>query len=181
LFEEELKLSRRTFFVVIGAIVAALLAVAGIFGHGFYQQLVLGQPWGDRPMSDSHLVFLGLAIMGLVLMTDVPVVLLLINLRQRTRLTGTHLTVDAPLAGQKVAVRDIEHWEVRRARRRGVHYKFRRGWEINLAGGHCIHFITRQKKRFAIGTCRIEEFKAALEQACGLQEGMHRAAAFGSA
>jgi hypothetical protein len=32
------------------------VCVCGIFAHGIYTQLYLGQAWGDRPMSDTALV-----------------------------------------------------------------------------------------------------------------------------
>jgi len=45
----------------------AALAPVGIFGYGMVQQLLLGRPWGDRPMSDTALAVVGplAAVLGL--------------------------------------------------------------------------------------------------------------------
>lgn len=45
------------------------LFVTGLFGWGFYEQLVLGKPWGDNPMSDTALIVIGITViifMGLM-------------------------------------------------------------------------------------------------------------------
>jgi hypothetical protein len=39
-------------------IVLTLVAVV-FFGYGMIKQLVFGQPWGDRPLSDSALAIVG--------------------------------------------------------------------------------------------------------------------------
>lgn len=36
---------------------AVILFLIGIFGYGFYQQLYLGKPYGDEPMSNNGLIW----------------------------------------------------------------------------------------------------------------------------
>jgi hypothetical protein len=45
------------FFVLLGA--ATFLAVLLPFGFGMWRQLVLGKPWGDRPMPSGALAVIG--------------------------------------------------------------------------------------------------------------------------
>ncbi len=64
IFREEQSF-RQTFMLFI--MLAAYLMVIGSFGYGFYQQLYLGQPYGDNPESDTTLLWTGiitLVVMG---------------------------------------------------------------------------------------------------------------------
>ena len=36
------------------------MAILITFGHAYYEQLVLGNPWGDEPMSDTGLILASL-------------------------------------------------------------------------------------------------------------------------
>jgi len=51
---------------------ASTLPVAGIFGYGMVEQLVLGNQWGNKPMSDTGLLVSGIAAivisLGLLIM-----------------------------------------------------------------------------------------------------------------
>ena len=40
-----------------------------IFAHGLYTQLYLGQPWGDRPMSDAALIFSSILTLAITIGT----------------------------------------------------------------------------------------------------------------
>lgn len=53
LFEEK---QRFTQWWLWSIIVSAALVVFGIFGNAMWQQLVLGKPWGERPMPDDFLI-----------------------------------------------------------------------------------------------------------------------------
>lgn len=45
---------------VLWIILAAWLLVFGIFGYGLYQQLYLGNPFGDNPTSDNSMLWSGI-------------------------------------------------------------------------------------------------------------------------
>lgn len=55
-----------------------LLVANGILGFGLYKQLVLGQPFGNKPMSSAGLLIMALIILGITL--------LLANFRLDTRI-----------------------------------------------------------------------------------------------
>ncbi len=58
-------------------ILATLLFVLVTFGWALYQQLVLGQPWGNRPMSDTALILSSCGAIGI----SAAIVLLFVVLR----------------------------------------------------------------------------------------------------
>ncbi|HMJ67322.1 MAG TPA: hypothetical protein VK508_00420 [Cyclobacteriaceae bacterium] len=57
LFEEKQRFSQWWLWTII---VSASAIVLGIFGHALYIQLVLGQQWGDKPISNDTLIMLSL-------------------------------------------------------------------------------------------------------------------------
>lgn len=170
LFSEEIQLPPKMFWFVMTLVLGGALAVAGVFGYGLYQQLVLKQPWGTTPVSDGTLVALSITVVLGMLVLEVPLVFLLLNARQRVRLTASKLSIDAPLVGRSLAVSDIETWELKPSRSYGLQYRMGGGWHINFGGKHCIHFRTRNG-RFALGTSQPEAFEAALRQARGPETG----------
>ncbi len=42
-----------------GLVLIPSLLLVGLFGYAMIQQLILGHPWGDRPMPDSTLMVMG--------------------------------------------------------------------------------------------------------------------------
>ena len=64
LFHEEQTFSQSKWWraLFLPAIGATILGTVGIFAWGIVQQLVLGKPWGDRPMSDSALLITGIGM-----------------------------------------------------------------------------------------------------------------------
>jgi hypothetical protein len=54
-FEEQPMRDNKLFYVMV----AAGIGLIGFFGYGIYQQIVLGRPWGDRPMGDTALLAVG--------------------------------------------------------------------------------------------------------------------------
>ena len=49
-------------YLFLPAMAATILGTIGIFLWGIVQQLLLGKPWGDRPMSDSALLVTGIGM-----------------------------------------------------------------------------------------------------------------------
>lgn len=60
---------------VIWLILAAWLLLIGVTAYGFYQQLYLGKPYGDNPMSNSSMLWSGI---GSIILIS-AVFLLLVN------------------------------------------------------------------------------------------------------
>ena len=63
LFSEKQKFSQLWLFAIIALTDLIVLAV---LGHAFYAQLLMGEPWGDKPMSDLGLTIF-LLLMGLLI------------------------------------------------------------------------------------------------------------------
>ena len=63
LFSEKQKFSQLWLFAIIALTDLIVLAV---LGNAFYTQLLMGEPWGDKPMSDLGLTIF-LLLMGLVI------------------------------------------------------------------------------------------------------------------
>src|ERR1041384_1899260 len=53
LFEEKQRFTQWWLWTIL---IFVALMVAGIFINALYVQLVIGEPWGDKPMSDEGLI-----------------------------------------------------------------------------------------------------------------------------
>ena len=60
---EETQLFRQNLWVWYMFAIFSLLLLTPLL-YGMYQQLILGQPWGDKPMSDNGLAILFLLSLG---------------------------------------------------------------------------------------------------------------------
>lgn len=140
-----------------------------IFGHGMVRQLILGQPWGDQPMSDTGLVVtsiltfalsLGLIWLFLTMALDVEVRsdALQIHfkfLRRRTVDYGDIVRVEA------VQYRPVVHyggWGIRRGRQ---------GWAYNVSGNRGVRLDFANGQHLLIGSQRPLELAAAIEKERG--------------
>jgi hypothetical protein len=61
-YHEEQRFRQPLLWALMGT---SALALIGLFGYGMIQQLVLGKPWGDRPMPDGVLLAVGTAVIGM--------------------------------------------------------------------------------------------------------------------
>jgi hypothetical protein len=127
--------------VLVG--LATALAVIAPFGAGMWQQLVLGKPWGDKPMPDAALYLVGpLAI----LLSFLPFAVLFTRLLVEVRTDGIRIEL-VRLRGPRVIAREevqgvsLTHigpfgWGESRQWRRVV-YRMAgsEGVELELAGG----------------------------------------------
>jgi hypothetical protein len=59
LFKEEQRFSQPWIWLIL---VPVSVSVLWVFGSGFNKQLVNGEPWGDKPMSDGGLIVFGIFI-----------------------------------------------------------------------------------------------------------------------
>jgi len=78
----------RQWWLWLGLVGATVLTM-GLFGYGGFVQLILGRPWGDRPMSDTGLLVTAL----LVSLVDVALVALFVagHLRTEARADGLYI------------------------------------------------------------------------------------------
>ncbi|MEO1052154.1 MAG: hypothetical protein AAFX87_16095 [Bacteroidota bacterium] len=66
-FYEKQKFSQWWLWLIV---IATTLSVVITFSYGFYQQLLMGEPWGTEPISDSGLIAIGLGCIGTVILFD---------------------------------------------------------------------------------------------------------------
>jgi len=147
-----------------------VLAIGNVvlFAYGFYRQMIVGEPWGDNPMSDVGLVFvtfLVIMIWGIVFF-----------LFEKTKLITTinekeiHLRFPPFFSKEKtIPIQMIKKMEVRKYNPItefggwGLRYGFK-GKAYNIKGnmGLQIHFING--KRLLIGTQKPEQVNWAISK-----------------
>jgi hypothetical protein len=160
LFEEKQRFTQWWLWTIL---VFAALLVAGIVINALYVQLVLGQPWGDKPMSDEGLIAFTLFI------TTMMVIMLMMFFS-----AVLEIKVDKsgivyryfPLIRRERRIdrEDIQHFEVKKyfLRGYGIRYNFRGEKTINVKGHMGMEITTRNGKRLMLGTQMPDEFLHAL-------------------
>ena len=127
--------------VLVG--VATCAAVIGPFGLGMWQQLVLGKPWGDKPIPDAALYLVGPVA---ILLSFLPLAALFARLLVEVRTDGIRIEL-VRLRGPRIIAREdvrgasLTHigpfgWgESRQCRRVVYRMAGSEGVELELAGG----------------------------------------------
>ncbi len=152
------------------ALAGAGLIVA-VFGYALYQQLVLGRPWGDRPMSDAALIALALPMFALAGFLAV----LGLAGRLTVRVRPAELQIRYfPLVNKTIPWADIAACTARSYRPLleyggwGVRWGGRkRGWAYSVSGNRGVQLELASGKRILIGSKRAEELEAAFIEAGG--------------
>lgn len=103
-FEEEQRFRQPWIWAIL---LLSLVVPLIVFGYAFIQQLILNEPFGDKPASDTGLAITAvpvLAILG-------GLTLLFYKMKLVTKLDSEHLhIVFSPLSRRDVALNDIAHW-----------------------------------------------------------------------
>lgn len=135
------------------------------FGFGLVQQLVLGKPWGDQPMSDVGLVIS--AVIAFAFSLGFLWFFLLLALTVEVRDDCVHIHFK-PLKRRTVQYRDITKVEACDYRPI-VHYggwgirRGRKGWVYNVSGNRGVRLDFDDGTRLLIGSQRSVELAAAIE------------------
>ncbi len=151
---------------VWGLLIATCLLMTGMFGYGMVQQLVLGKPWGDRPMSDTALIITGSStILFVVLIAWMFLVLKMIT---EVREDGVYIAF-VPITTRRVGFEEIETCEARTYRPirefGGWGIKFGRGGRaFNVSGNRGVQLKLIDGTRFLIGSQRPEPLAAAINE-----------------
>lgn len=146
-------------------LIAACSWVVGIFAYGMIQQLMLGEQWGDRPMSD-----VGLAIVFVITVLVTLGLLVLfwwMQLTVEVRADGVYVNF-RPLKQRIIRYDEIAQVEAMRYRpilqyggwgiRRG-----RKGWAYNVSGSRGVRLDLVNGTHLLIGSQRATELAAAIE------------------
>ena len=134
-----------------------LLAVLGLPVYGMYQQMILGEPFGSKPMSDLGLVlfFVGtLLIIGLFWYLEL-----------RTEIDETGIRVRLrPISSEVFTWDQIEHVEIVTYGFVGYGLRFssKYGTVYNTSGNRGLAIKLKSSSRYIIGTQNPEELKKTL-------------------
>ncbi len=172
LFKEEQRFKQPWVWLIL---VPASVAVIVVFGFAFDKQLVQGEPWGDKPMSDTGLLVFGIFI--ILLMVGLTILFYKMKLIIEIRADGIYYRY--PPMIQKF--RDIPHGSIERYEVRK--YKPIReygGWGIknhgnprkrrkygsayNVSGNIGLQLYLKDGKKILLGTQRGDAIKYAMEK-----------------
>lgn len=134
---------------------AIMLLVAGIPFYGLYRQLYLGNPFGNKPLSDTGLIIFAIFMVAFVMFFLIMRLILVID-------NAGVFVHFFPLFKRKVDWDKIEQLEI-------VNYGFVGGWGIrltkqfgtvyNISGRWGLLVSMKGGDRFCIGTGRNEELQ----------------------
>lgn len=162
LFEEK---QRFTQWWLWSIVVVASIVVLGIFGNALYQQMVLGKPWGDKPMSDE-------ALIGLTLFTATAMIVMLLAFFNAM----LEIVVDKrgisyryfPVIRKwrRIEREAIQSFEVQDyyLKGYGIHYDLRGNKSITVKGNSGIQLTMVDGSKLLLGTQQPGEFLTALNK-----------------
>ncbi len=133
-----------------------LLAPIALFiFYGLFKQIVLGEPFGENPMSNTGLILTALLVLAIVL--------LFLSLRLETKINKEHVHFRLfPFTNKIIHWKDIKSAEVQK-------YGFVGGWGLrigtkygtvyNMSGDMGLILELVNGKKLVIGTQKAEELK----------------------
>jgi len=150
-----------------------------IFGIGLYHQIGLGQPWGDKPMSDIGLI----AVTAVVNLVVIGTGLLMLKTRMITEIRESGLFYRYPpfiIKEKKISREEIERFEVRQYKPIqeyggwGFRQRSRRfqnaGLAYNVSGNIGLQLCLKNGKKILFGTQRKEAIGSAMNKMMGGRE-----------
>ncbi len=163
-FEEEQRFRQPWIWVIVLSSVVVLLV---IFGYGLIQQIILKEPFGDNPASDTGLIIA--AAITFVLGGGSTLLLYKMKLTTKLDSNGLHILF-SPLRRRDIPLSDIAHWQARTYNPirdyGGWGIKVgRRGWAYNVSGNQGVELELTNRKKLLIGSQRSDELSAAISTA----------------
>jgi hypothetical protein len=144
-----------------------------LFGIGLYQQLSLGKPWGDEPMSDDRLI-LTTVLVNLVLI-GVLFLMLKVKMILEIRESGLfYRFLPFIRKEKKISCEEIERYEVRQYkpiqeyggwgfRQRSGRFR-NAGLAYNISGNIGLQLYLKNGKKILFGTQRKEAIRDAMNK-----------------
>ena len=159
----EVQQFRKTWIWVLVLPISLFLVI--LFDYGMVKQLILGHPWGSRPLSDTALTIVG----PLGVLFGIGLALLFYSTKLIIEVRDDALLIRFfPLTHQKIPFEDIRHCEVRTYNPIrefggwGIRYG-RGGKAYNVSGNRGVQIELPTGKRLLIGSQRPEELARAVE------------------
>jgi hypothetical protein len=164
-FREEQRIGRPWLVWLMGGI---LVGVGVLFAAGLYQQLVRGEPWGDRPMSDAGLILTTLVAVGI--QSGIFWMMLAMRLVTEVRADGLWLSY-WPLRTRLIPWRDIRAAEACTYRPLldyggwGIRWGGRpRGWIYNAHGDRGVRLALADGARLLVGSQEPDALAASIAE-----------------
>jgi len=160
----EVQLFRKTWVLALVLPISLFLVI--LFGYGMIKQLVLGQPWGNRPLPDVALAIIG--PLGILFGLGLALLFYSAKLITEVRNDGVYVRF-FPLSYYKIALENIMHVEartyspIREFGGWGIRYG-KGGKAYNVSGNRGVQLELFDGKRFLIGSGRAEELARAIEE-----------------
>jgi len=166
IFEEEQQFRQIWIWIIM---LSSSLLMLAILGFGLYQQLYLGKPFGNKPMSNEGLVIV--TCLASLVIIGIPV--LFYKMTLAVRVDSQYLYINfLPLRRKQILLRDIARWEARTYRPLrdfggwGLKYSFKeKCWAYNVSGDRGVQLELTNGKRLLIGSQRAEALAEAIKQA----------------
>ena len=166
LVQEEQKFNQTWIILLIYGI---LMLNLFIFGNGFIKQIIMGEPWGDKPMSDTALIITTLMALGIS--AGLVVLFNLAKLKTVIHQDGIDVTFPPFFSREKSFRKEqISHVEVRKYNPVleyggwGVRAGLSKGKAYNVKGNLGIQLQLDNGKKILIGTQKKELAESALKQ-----------------
>jgi hypothetical protein len=168
IFKEEQRFKNPLLWVFASAL---FLLVTGLFGYGMVQQIVLGHPWGNKPMPDDRLAIIG--IIQFIVVAGVFVIFFVARLITEVRSDGVYICfVPFHRSFRRIPFETLKTYEactyrpIRDAGGYGIH-RGRKGWAYNVSGNRGVQLELVGGKKILIGSQRTDELVRAIETAAG--------------
>ncbi len=135
------------------------VCVAGMFIHGIYTQLYLGQPWGDRPMSNNALIIS--ATISILITAGLALLFYKLKLITKVDADGIHIRF-VPLTSKTIPFETITSCKVRTYRPIreyggwGIRFS-RKGRAYNVSGDRGVQLEFSKGMPLLIGSQKPEE------------------------
>ena len=160
----EVQTFRKTWVLALVLPISLFLII--LFGYGMIKQLVLGQPWGNRPLPDVALAIIG--PLGILFGLSLALLFYSAKLITEVREDGVYLRF-FPLTHQRIPFEDIRNCEARTyspiREFGGWGIRYGRGTKAyNVSGNRGVQLELSDGKRFLIGSQRPEELARAIEE-----------------
>jgi hypothetical protein len=152
----------------LGALAPGTLIVFGVFGYGIYQQIGLGKPWGDKPMSDDALIFVPIFL--ILVMISVYILITHINLKTIINRDGIDFRHwPNSKKWMHISKTEIISWEMvnyKAIREFGGHgaMKRKKKESYTIRGTSGLHLKLHSGRELLIGTQRSEAMRLAMSR-----------------
>jgi len=162
LFEEKQRYTQWWLWLII---VSAAVIVTGVFMNAVYVQLVTGNPWGDKPLSDDALIVYAL------FMISCMIIMLLIFFNSVLEITVDRSGVSYryfPLirSWRRIDRENIQAYELKKYYLQGYGIKrdLRGNKTINVKGNTGVELVMFDGIKLVLGTQKPDEFLNALKK-----------------